>query len=91
MIERKLLMITVLLAMMTLVNSGIVIAHTLYIVTEHKSTLQMEQEVVIAYGHPEASWANRRSYEIWNATLYKPDGSTVELDLDELGCHCWIG
>ena len=83
-IERGLSMITVLLAMIILVNSGIASAHTLYIVTEPKSTLQMEQEVVIAYGHPEASWANRRSYEIWNATLRKPDGSTVELDLNEL-------
>jgi len=82
-IERKLSMITVLLAMMILVSSGIASAHTLYIVTEPKSTLRMEQEVVIAYGHPEARWANRRSYEIWNATLHKPDGSTVELDLKE--------
>jgi len=67
-----------------MVNSGIAIAHTLYIVTEPKSALQMEQDVIIAYGHPEAPWVNRRSYEIWNAALYKPDGSTVELELNEL-------
>ena len=80
-------LITAFLTIIFVVNSvGIASAHTLYLITESEPepAFSMEQEVILAYGHPEAPWVNRRSYEIWNATLHSPDGNTMELDLDEL-------
>ena len=44
---RKLLMITILLTMIIMVNSGMAIAYILYI--ESELVLQMEQDVIIAY------------------------------------------
>ena len=85
-------LITAFLTIIFIVNSiGIASAHTLYIMAEPEQAPPTEQEVIIAYGHSEASWANRRSYEIWNATLHGPNGSTKKLDLEEMDVFIGIG
>lgn len=87
-------LITVFLTIIFVINSvGIASAHTLYLVTESEpeQASPTEQDVIVAYGHPEASWANRRSYEIWNATLHRPNGETKKLGLEEMDVFIGIG
>lgn len=66
--------------------TGIASAHSLYMVTEDKPTIPVvtpvKQEVGIFFGHPDAP-DSFKIMPMQSATLHKPDGSTVVLDLKE--------
>lgn len=66
--------------------AGIASAHSLYMVTEDKPVITVvtpvKQEVGIFFGHPDAP-DSFKIMPMQSATLHKPDGSTVVLDLEE--------
>ena len=68
--------------------AGIASAHSLYMVTDDTPTIPVitpvKQDVAIFFGHPDAA-DSFRIMPMQSATLHKPDGSTVALNLKEEG------
>ena len=63
-------------------TTGIASAHNLYIETDTNPEIPTEQEVQIHFGHPNAP-ESCMTVPMEYARVYKPDGTIVELELEE--------
>ena len=63
-------------------TTGIASAHNLYIETDTNPEIPTEQEVQIHFGHPHAP-ESCMTVPMEYARVYKPDGTIVELELEE--------
>ena len=77
----KLLMVVGVVSVLLLAWAGTASAHFLYIETEVNPEIPAEQEVKVLFGHPTTPEGCYVYPEMEYARVYKPDGTTVELNL----------
>lgn len=79
----KSLMVTVVVLVLLLASARTASAHNLYIETEVNPEIPVEQEVKVLFGHPNSPEGCYIYPEMEYTRVYKPDGTTIELDLKE--------